>query len=408
MIFTESKFILKLLSAVLIILGFMFGYFVTYVISPDKHIESLYNLILVRFSQFIIILIGLFIGTYTFKSLRKIRVLLISIFFFFSLLFILEVISYMLISKDTDKNKIVGKPHYGLDENGKLIDNVTELDEFLGFKPKSNISIIHNITPDYSYTASTDSFGRRTFNKKIIPDNQDFAIFFGGSFVWGYVNDDKTIPYLFSRCHKNYNSYNYGFWGYGPQQMFSRLDNLNLKSEITENNGIAIYIIIPDHVSRLIGSMRVSATFGNYFPFYKIEYGKIVYKGNFHNDRELLTTLYVFLKKSHFITLLNLEIPKMNEDHVYFTSKIIFESKNRFHEVFGNVNQFYVLLFPAKNDKEIAVYELLIKHLNAMNIDYFDYSTRLNRSDRGYSIPGDNHPTALLNKIISEKLCLDI
>ena len=57
------------------------------------------------------------------------------------------------------------------------------------------------------------------------PDRKsEFVIFTGCSFVFGEgVNDNQTLPYLYGKQNPAVRCYNYGFPGYGTQQMLAVL-----------------------------------------------------------------------------------------------------------------------------------------------------------------------------------------
>jgi hypothetical protein len=54
-----------------------------------------------------------------------------------------------------------------------------------------------------------------------------------------------------------YRPYNYGGIGYGPQQMLAKLQEGGIQQEVAEHQGVLVYLLIPDHVNRAIGTMQV-------------------------------------------------------------------------------------------------------------------------------------------------------
>lgn len=79
------------------------------------------------------------------------------------------------------------------------------------------------------------------------------VIFFGCSFTYGEgVNDDESLPFLFEdKGQGKYKAYNFGFVGYGPQQMLRILESSMIDNIVSDKKPfIAIYQAMPDHVSR--------------------------------------------------------------------------------------------------------------------------------------------------------------
>ena len=149
--------------------------------------------------------------------------------------------------------------------------------------------------PDNKYHAVMKRNGKKVYDclytfdeyiRRITPSSDKnfktkFALFFGCSFTIGEgVNDDETMPHYFSECMP-YMSYNYGFPGYGPQNMLAKLQDKGIRAEMPERDGILIYTFIDDHICRAIGSMRVYNEWATNLPYYILSNGKLTRKGLF-------------------------------------------------------------------------------------------------------------------------------
>jgi len=136
-------------------------------------------------------------------------------------------------------------------------------DETFGYKPRYNTVIrdhmyLKNGLELYDVEYSIDSIGRR-ITPRVCNDSiavQD-VLFFGGSYTFGAgVNDDETLPYYLSKFAPEYRAFNYGFCGYGPQQMLELLMRDDIASGVDGEDPTFVYPFIDCHLLRLVGSMR--------------------------------------------------------------------------------------------------------------------------------------------------------
>jgi len=216
------------------------------------------------------------------------------------------------------------------------------------------------------------------------------------------VNYDETLPFYFAEFMPQYTPYNYGFHGYGPQQMLSKLQAAGIQSEIREKRGILIYTYIPSHVPRAIGSME-SISWGSNTPFYTIDAkGFLVRKGSFESSRPFITLLYSVLGRSAILKYFRIDFPVIiNKYHYRLTTRIIAESRKIFRETFISEG-FYVIVYPNKlSGKGIKAY------LKNAGIIYFDYSDLFDHKSEEYYIEGDGHPSPMAYKAITAKFAKD-
>lgn len=81
-------------------------------------------------------------------------------------------------------------------------------------------------------------------------------LFFGGSFMYGEgVNDHETLPYQVGlKSQGQYEVYNFGVHGHGPQFMLALVESGKLRSMVEEPPNFAIYqALYPEHVYRVAG-----------------------------------------------------------------------------------------------------------------------------------------------------------
>lgn len=305
-----------------------------------------------------------------------------------------------------------------------------QLDERLAAKPKPNIEVsvqkkIGERTI-YDVTYTTDEYSRRITPVLNSEDRTKFILFFGGSFTFGDgVDQNETMPFYVSKLSSRYRPYNYGFPGYGPQQMLAKLESDDVTEEIGEADGILIYTFIDHHVNRAVGTMFIyRLAMGGQYPYYSIEDGnQLVRKGNFSSGRPILTLFYRLLGKSQTLQYFNIDLPIIGENHFRTTAKIIEQSRDIYVEKFNN-DKFYVLFYPNResnysqriipyledaNPSQKSNYsQRIIPYLEDAGIEYLDYSNLINQSEDGLWILGDGHPTAKTHRIVAENLAKDL
>lgn len=248
----------------------------------------------------------------------------------------------------------------------------------------------------------TDEFGRRISTTAASSSPDQFAIFFGCSFLFGEgSNDDQTIPSQFAKALPSYRPYNYGVPGYGPQHMLAILESGKLSSEVKEKRGVGFYLYLPEvHESRAVGEMEIVNGFGGDFPFYYTDpNGEVVRNGQFSNGRKLTNTIYSILGKSHTRQYFGLNFPRRQTTHYQLTSRMISRASQLFQQQFPD-SKFFLVVYPNTQEGPLPIYSFT-KQLSLLTIDC---SKLFNPRDYVFSFEGDGHPTPRANQILSTEL----
>jgi len=300
-------------------------------------------------------------------------------------------------------------------------------DEALGYAPAYGTSIrevmrLDDGTELYSVNYTIDEIGRRQ-TTCLIDDSliKRDVLFFGGSFTFGMgVEDDETLPYYYGKYGEGCRCFNYGFPGYGPQQVLEWLKRDDVINNVDGEETIFIYTFIDVHLWRLVGSMLRYTQWMEDFPNYILdEDGSLRRHGSFKTGRPIRAAIYKVLGKSHILRILNIEIPlKIGDRHLDLFCEVISESKRLYKEKF-NSDKFIVLIYPQSD----IFADRLILRLKELGIDYIDYSglkfeqlIRARAGDKqnmrsllqGLFIPVDNHPTGKNYDLVAERLAKDI
>ncbi len=287
--------------------------------------------------------------------------------------------------------------------------NLPDLD--FGYKPRSNarVSAIRRDRDGhliYSVHYSTDELSRRVTPMIDQGNRPDFMLFFGCSFTFGEgLEDNQTLPYYVSRYAPCYTPYNYGYSGYGPQQMLVRLMKPDFVREVSQGKGILLYG--PAHVARAIGSYRVSTGWARDFPFFYLDgRGNLLLDGNFQTGRPVRSGIYAFLSEIRLfdVFLRRFDVPhKFSDQDIKLTSGIIEKSFKLFYQYYPDSTAYFMLL-PGVDESDHAV----ATHLKRAGIPVLDFSSHEEFNNREYVIANDGHPTDKWNErlaqLIVEKL----
>ena len=195
-----------------------------------------------------------------------------------------------------------------------------------------------------SVTYHIDSLSRRITPFTNQRTNWKYALFLGCSFTYGEaVGDTSTLPYFFGQ-QTGYHPYNYGVSGHSPAQMLALLQATNLRKQVTEKEGIAIYTYIEDHLARVAPSTRWIANSNGYLP--DIDPVTLRVDGSYAEKHPVRLRLTNWLYRTNIARLFNIDFPKRysTDDYQRFAN-IVRKVKEQYQSQFGNDN-FYVVVFP--------------------------------------------------------------
>jgi hypothetical protein len=157
-------------------------------------------------------------------------------------------------------------------------------DDHFGMVPRRNFTATHvktiNSVPIYRTTYTMDANGLRVAPPSDSPNVRGSVLFFGCSFTIGEgVADNEAMPYVTGLLTRGrYAIYNFGFHGYGPQQMLAALEQGLVRSVVTEPPRYIIYQAIPYHIERVAGLI----TWFPHAPRYRLtDGGRVTEQGNF-------------------------------------------------------------------------------------------------------------------------------
>ena len=265
--------------------------------------------------------------------------------------------------------------------------------------------------PIYDVIYRTDDRGRRETPTSAGTRPTSFVLFFGDSNTFGEgLSQTETIPYYAGAQAKSHRPYNYGVPGYGPAQLLAlaRLDRI--RGEVLERDGYAVFLFIPAHVARVVGSSMVSTGWGRHFPYYEApDHGDLINHGDFVHGRPFTTLAYFFWTKSHLVALFGLDLPVQHAARDYrLTAKILKESSRLLVQQL-HLRGFVVVLAQAYTAADLRVIQGLREALAREGVTYLDYTMLLDTRDLQYRLSEfDYHNSAKANRLIAARLVSDL
>jgi hypothetical protein len=220
----------------------------------------------------------------------------------------------------------------------------------------------------------------------------------------------ETLPYYAGELSSGYRPYNYAVPGYGPAQFLVLAGQDRLRKEVAEQDGYAVFFLIPGHVGRVVGSSLVSTRWGRYFPYYTLDgRGGLMADGNFAHGRPLTTLAYFFWSKSNLADRFAVGLPlRYTDDDYRLTAKLLAETGRQVARQL-HLRGFFVLLGPPSNDAELRLDQSLRDALVLEKVDVLDYTRVFDGSQASYRVSDyDYHHSALANRVMAGQLVTDL
>ncbi|MBN1423004.1 hypothetical protein JXA88_00470 [Candidatus Fermentibacteria bacterium] len=280
------------------------------------------------------------------------------------------------------------------------------VDTDLGYAPKPDLSVRitchREDTRLYEVVYQFDEHARRRVTGYPGSACSRHVIFTGGSSVFGeYLNDDETLPSLFQALRNENCVYNYGFSGYGPQQMLVMLRSGRLRAEVPQRGGLLLCEVIPDHINRARGSYATLA-WASGFPRFVRRDGGIVRDGTFASSRPGTLSLFNLLRSSRSLDYLAKAVDRTVAFHPRQWGPfldIVTASKDAYLQ--QSDGGFFAYLWPDVR----VVAPSLSDSLTARGVDVIDlaeWGVMLPRVEQ--LVPFDPHPSGEYNGIIARAL----
>ncbi len=254
---------------------------------------------------------------------------------------------------------------------------------------------------DVSYTI--DEAGRRVTAPPAVSDGP-MVLFFGDSNTFGEgVEDAETLPSYVAAMDSTATVFNYGFCGYGPQQMLAMLEDGRLDDVVRGRDVIGVYLYIDAHVARAIGSMMVTTTWGANMPHYVLSGDHDVQRqGSFLTGRTWENWLYALASRYRTLTRFRGDLPPLRDQHYELTARLMARAAEELRSRAAS-SRFYVVLHP-----HVLTAPKLVPHFEGSEVQVLNYVGLYGRQDKDFMIDKDWHPTPLAYRTIATALVSDL
>lgn len=226
---------------------------------------------------------------------------------------------------------------------------------------------------------------------------QAHLLCFGCSFTFGIGADDaETFPSFLADGHDDVHVYNFGMGSWGPGQTLLRLQQ-DVLAPVEESPGAAVYLLMSDHVNRLVPGMHLTGTFTRNFPAFDLmPDGQAAYVGPFPEAYPNWMYWLDILRNEYYLKWSNVDLPPAPTTRDYeLCAAILASARDEYRKHFPG-NEFYVLLDPtcAVNFRKA----LLARLLHARGVPVLDASKAYGDAPWASHYPFDGHPLPVLHR----------
>jgi hypothetical protein len=257
---------------------------------------------------------------------------------------------------------------------------------------------------DVYYSMNRD--GYRVTPKSKRSDFRGTVLFFGDSYIFGEgLQDNQTLPYYFGARRPYLNVENLGVPGSAPHELLHEIETETCWRcfATVQPGSVAVYTFLDFMMERILGpisafdSQKVERILTQ--PHFKLSSsGDVVFQGTFKNSRPWLNSIYSFIANTRSFKLFLAFIPPVTDSDLLLTAKLFADLDLELRERFG-VKKLIVALYPGYS----AIYGPKLKSfLLALDVPVIDLSgIDLRRAANSSTlwIPGDGHPTPIMNYV---------
>lgn len=242
------------------------------------------------------------------------------------------------------------------------------------------------------------------------PEKKYAALFFGCSYTYGDgVDDDQTVANQFARAFGDAQTKNLAVGGGGPTNALEIIRSSSfLDMPERGPRTIGLYGLIGAHVMRVSGRGGSGCGWMGRGPKFRYgEGGKLVRDGLFSDSCPVPAALSKFLLQNSqaYLALSSRLYALPIPEDFQLTADLLIAARDSFRERFHSDN-FFVFRYPDPSPQEWG--DEIIRRLRAADVKVLDYIDLVDFKDPRYRIPGDVHPTALLQEKFGQALARDL
>ena len=310
------------------------------------------------------------------------------------LLWGLEVFCFISQGRPGAKFKDFSMPNLPTDHISRLVGDMPEPDSIYTENKIAN--------GDTLFTARYTIDAWRT---RVTPGHDasrtSYAAFFGCSIAFGFgVDDTATFPYYVQQRSNRFNAYNFATSGHGTNHVLAKLQNLPLKEQVLEPDGIGVYVFFWDHIYRSLATMARHTDWLHLAPNYEMQEGHVVRNKTFKDGRPIRSWWYEHLYQDNIVKHFKLDLPlTLSETHLNLVAEMIAESKREYTKKFGN-DRFITIIYPSYNEFEREDFQSFLALLKAKHIQTMDLSDLVPYGG-DHTLLGDAHPNPRTHALVA-------
>jgi len=265
----------------------------------------------------------------------------------------------------------------------------------------------------YDVIYRTDVHHRRTVAPPSDVARQHLLLFGGSTTMGEGLADEETLQFFLGRFAPEYGVHNYAVHGYGPAHALALLESGELPRQVFGKTGRAVYIMIPEHVSRVTGDTRAFWVYAG--PHYVRSGDSVSRRGSFRTGRPWTTALYEgflrFRPRSNLLEILHFELPpQISRGAVDLTARVLTRARDLYARQFEG--ELVVVLHPSWNrghPRSAEIHRWIVADLKSAGVEVLDYSREGPlQEDERIDPHCDQHPSGILNEKLAVAIARDL
>nr|AUN37086.1 hypothetical protein [uncultured bacterium] len=253
----------------------------------------------------------------------------------------------------------------------------------------------------YEKTYTMMGSGFRYVPQPDTPKSSHLACF-GCSFMFGIgVNDNETLPARLADNWPNAHVYNFAIGSYGPAQPLLQMQS-GVLDELEEGPGAAVFMLMSDHLNRIMPCMSHVLTWAKEFPAFDMDAGGTPrYIGPFSEIYPGRITLFRALSNEQFLLWSGMDIPpRPPQYYADLCGALLGAARDEYRRRFPQ-NEFYVLVEPSAYGA--AKIPEAIKAIRKRGVPVLDPGRIYRGKKLHYEREG--HPLPEANQIMADWMC---
>lgn len=242
------------------------------------------------------------------------------------------------------------------------------------------------------------------------PGDLGSLLFLGCSYTFGNgVMDSETLPAVVARHQPQWQVYNYGLSGWGPNNLLALSEEPEFFADVSRRlqKNIGVYLFIDHHINRWIGSLdvyRMLPVWPSYLPRYEMSQGQMVHAGMMSDSILGWHGLMEVLRRSSLLAALNISFPlRLREDHIRGYIQALLQIRDNLRRTLDNF-ELIVMMYPGSSMAGSVSESFMANGLPVVDYSSVDLNRYLTKPAK---LP-DGHPSPAAYEFLGRQLVQDL